>query len=35
MWSAKGEAAVRTELATARVTSGDGTFSTVMGTIGA
>ena len=35
MWSAKGEAAVRTVVATARMTSGAGTFSTVLGTIGA
>ncbi len=35
MWSAKGEAAVRTVVATARITSGAGTFSTVLGTIGA
>jgi transposase len=35
MWSAKGEAAVRTVVATARLTSGAGTFSTVLGTIGA
>ena len=35
MWSAKGEAAVRTVVATARITSGADTFSTVLGTIGA
>ncbi len=35
MWSAKGEAAVRTVVATARITAGAGTFSTVLGTIGA
>ena len=35
MWSAKGEAAVRTVVATARMMSGAGTFSTVLGTIGA
>ena len=35
MWSAKGGAAVRTVVATARMTSGTGTFSTVLGTIGA
>ena len=35
MWSAKGEAAVRTVVATARITSGAGTFSTVLGTFGA
>ena len=35
MWSAKGEAAVRTVVATARTTSGAGTFSTVPDTIGA
>ena len=33
MWSAKGEAAVRTVVATTRLTSGAGTFSTVLGTI--
>ena len=35
MWSAKGEAAVRTVAATALMTSGAGTFSTLLGTIGA
>ena len=35
MWSAKGEAAVRTVVATARLTDGATTFSTVLGTIGA
>ena len=35
MWSAKGEAAVRTVVTTARITSGADTFSTVLGTIGA
>ncbi len=35
MWSAKGEAAVRTVVATARITSGAGTFSIVLGTIDA
>jgi len=35
MWSAKGEAAVRTVVATARLTAGADTFSTVLGTIGA
>ncbi len=35
MWSANGEAAVRTVVATARITSGAGTFSTVLGTIAA
>ena len=35
MWSAKGEAAVRTVVATARITSDADTFSTVLGTIGA
>ena len=35
MWSAKGEAAVRTVVATARMSSGAGTFRTVLGTIGA
>ena len=35
MWSAKGEANVRTVMATARITSDDDTFSTVLGTIGA
>ena len=35
MWSAKGEAAVRTVVATARMTSGAGTFSTVLDTVGA
>ena len=35
MWSAKGEVAVRTVVATARITSGADTFSTVLGTIGA
>ena len=35
MWSATGEAAVRTVVATARLTSGANTFSTVLGTIGA
>ena len=35
MWSAKGEAAVRTVVSTARITSGADTFSTVLGTIGA
>ena len=35
MWSAKGEAAVRTVVATARITSDASTFSTVLGTIGA
>ena len=33
MWSATGEAAVRTVVATARLTSGSGTFGTVLGTI--
>ena len=35
MWSAKGEAAVRTVVATTRLTSGASTFSTVMSTVGA
>ena len=35
MWSAKGEAAVRTVVATARMTSGAGIFSIVLSTIGA
>ncbi len=35
MWSAKGEAAVRTVVATARMTSGAGTFSTVLANVGA
>ncbi len=35
MWSAKGEAAVRTVVATARLADGATTFSTVLGTIGA
>ena len=35
MWSAKGEAAVRTVVATARMTSDVGTFSTVLATVGA
>ena len=35
MWSAKGEAAVLTVVATARITSDAGTFRTVLGTIGA
>ncbi len=35
MWSANSEAAVRTVVATARITSGAGTFSTVLGTIAA
>ena len=35
MWSAKGEAAVRTVVATARLTAGTPTFSTVLSTIGA
>ena len=35
MWSAKGEAAVRTVVATARLTHQAGTFATVLGTIGA
>lgn len=35
MWSAKGEAAARTVVATARITSSAGTFSTVLDTIGA
>ena len=35
MWSAKGEAAVRTVVATARLTTGATTFTTVMGTLGA
>ena len=35
MWSAKGEAAVRTAVATARLTSGAGTYGTVLATIGA
>jgi transposase len=34
MWSAKGEAAVRTVVATTRLTSGASTFSTVMNTVG-
>ena len=34
MWSAKGEAAVRTVIATARITFDAGTFTTVLGTIG-
>ncbi len=34
MWSAKGEAAVRTVVATTRLTSGASTFSTVMSTVG-
>ena len=34
MWSAKGEAAVRTVVATARLTSGAGIFGTVLATIG-
>ena len=34
MWSAEGEAAVRTVVATARLTSGVNTFGTVFGTIG-
>ena len=33
MWAAQGEAAVRTVVATARLTAGVGTFSTVLGTI--
>ena len=35
MWSAKAEVAGRTVVATARMTSGAGTFSTVLSTIGA
>ena len=35
LWSAKGEAAVRTVVATARLTCGAGTFGTVLATIGA
>jgi len=35
MWSAKGEAAVRTAVATVRITSGANTLSTILGTIGA
>ena len=35
MLSAKGEAAVRTVVATARITSDASTFSTVLGTVGA
>ena len=35
MWSAKGEAAVRTVVATARLTCGANTFGTVLSTIGA
>ena len=35
MWSATGEAAVRTVVATARLTAGAGTFSTVLATIDA
>src|SRR4051794_38224434 len=33
MWSAKGEAAVRTVVATARLTAGASTFDTVLSTI--
>jgi len=33
MWSAKGEAAIRTVVATARLTAGADTFSTVLDTI--
>ena len=35
MWSATGEAAVRTVVATARLASGANTFNTVLRTIGA
>ena len=35
MWSAKGEAAVRTVVATARLSTDENTFRTVLGTIGA
>lgn len=35
MWSAKGEAAVRTVVATARLSTDESTFRTVLGTIGA
>ncbi len=35
MWSAKGEAAVRTVVARTRLTSRASTFSTVPGTVGA
>ena len=35
VWYAKGEAAVHTVVGSARITSGAGTFSTVLGTIGA